>query len=106
MDLSHNIVFRILSGEDAGIYRVVLNEVQINKVAVVRLDPLEETRKAKGGRKRLEKTKKPRKKERPPMLGTILWMDRNDLYGLKEGEEINVIEVEQENYRKRPANPG
>lgn len=98
MDLSHNIAFRILSGEDAGIYRVVLNEVQINKVAVVRLDPLEETRKAKGGRKRLEKTKKPRKKERPPMLGTILWMDRNDLYGLKEGEEINVIEVEQENY--------
>lgn len=98
MDLSHNTAFRILSGEDAGIYRVVLDEIQINKVAVVRLDPPEETRKAKGGRKRLEKTKTPRKKKRPPMLGTILWMDRNDLCGLKEGEEINVIEIEQENY--------
>lgn len=98
MDLSHNTAFRILSGADAGIYRVVLDEIQINKVAVVRLDPPEETRKAKGGRRRLEKTKTPRKKERPPMLGTILWKDRNDLLSLKEGEEINVIEVEQENY--------
>lgn len=98
MDLSHNTAFRILNGADAGIYRVVLNEIQINKVAVVRLDPPDEVRKAKGGRKRLEKTKKPRKKDRPPMLGTVLWMDRNDLCGLKEGEETNVIEIEQENY--------
>lgn len=98
MDLSHNTAFRILEGADAGIYRVVLDEIQIKKVAVVRLDPPEEARKSKGGRKRLEKTKKPRKKAPPPMLGTILWMDRNELHSLKEGEEITAIEIERENY--------
>lgn len=99
MDLSHNSTFRILAGPDSGIYRVILDEIQINKVAVVRLDPPEELRKEKGGRKRLDKTKKPRKKERPPMLGAILWMDRGDLHARKEGEEINLIEIEQKNYQ-------
>lgn len=99
MDLSHNSTFRILAGPDSGIYRVILDEIQINKIAVVRLDPPEELRKEKGGRKRLDKTKKPRKKERPPMLGAILWMDRSDLHARKEGEEINLIEIEQKNYQ-------
>jgi hypothetical protein len=98
MDLSHNIAFRILDGQDAGIYRVVLEEVQIGKIAVVRLDPPAETRKSKGGRKRLEKTKRPRKKAAPPMLGEILWMDRSDLVSLKDDVEITAIEIEQDNY--------
>lgn len=98
MDLSHNTAFRILDGADAGVYRVVLDEVQIGKIAVVRLDPPAETRKSKGGRKRLEKTKRPRKKAPPPMLGEILWMDRNDLVSLKDDVEITAIEIEQDNY--------
>lgn len=98
MDLNHNKTFRILSGEDAGIYRVVLVEAQINKIAIVRLDPPEKAGKQKVGRKRLEQTRKPRKKAPPPMLGTILWMDRNDLLSLKEGDDITAIEIEQENY--------
>jgi DNA-binding phage protein len=98
MDLIHNTVFRILDGQDAGIYRVILDEIQIGKTAVVRLDPPEASRPAKGGRKRLMQTKSPRKKPPPPMLGEILWMDRNELHGLKEGEDITAIEIEPDNY--------
>lgn len=99
MDLIHNTAFRILGGQDAGIYRVVLDEIQIGKTAVVRLDPPEELRKAKGGRKQLAQTKNKRKKAPPPMLGETLWLDRNELNALKEGEEITAIVIEQDNYK-------
>lgn len=98
MDLSHNTTFHILDGSDAGIYRVVLEEIQINQVAIVRLDPAEDATKARGGRKPLEDPTTPRKKARPPMLGTVIWKNRDELLNLKEGEEINPIELEQENY--------
>ena len=103
MDLIHNTSFRILFGQDAGIYRVVVDEAQIDKTAVVRLDPPEESRKAKGGRKRLAQTRNKRRKAPPPMLGETLWLDRNELQTLKEGEEITLIDIEQENYELSPA---
>lgn len=103
MDLIHNASFRILDGKDAGIYRVVLDEIQIGKTAVVRLDPPEESRKAKGGRKKLAQTKNKRKKAPPLMLGETLWLDRNELQALKEGVEITLIDIEQENYALSPA---
>lgn len=103
MELIHNATFRILDGPEAGMYRVILDEIQIGKTAVVRLDPDESATQSKGGRKRLEVTRRPRKKARPPMLGEILWMDRCELHRLKEGEDIVVIEVETENYRLSPA---
>lgn len=99
MDLIHNTAFRILVGQDNGIYRVVLDEIQIGKTAVVRLDPPEESRKAKGGRKQLAQTKNKRKKAPPPMLGETIWMDRNQLHSLREGEEITAIDIEQDNYK-------
>ncbi|UCV22566.1 hypothetical protein [Ferribacterium limneticum] len=103
MDLIHNASFRILDGKDTGIYRVVLDEIQIGKTAVVRLDPPEESRKAKGGRKKLAQTKNKRKKAPPLMLGETLWLDRNELQALKEGVEITLIDIEQENYALSPA---
>ncbi|MER2512871.1 MAG: transposase, partial [Nitrosomonas ureae] len=90
MDLIHNSSFRILDGKDTGIYRVVLDEIQIGKTAVVRLDPPEESRKAKGGRKKLAQTKNKRKKAPPLMLGETLWLDRNELQALKEGVDITL----------------
>lgn len=103
MDLIHNASFRILDGKDTGIYRVVLDEIQIGKTAVVRLDPPEESRKAKGGRKKLAQTKNKRKKAPPLMLGETLWLDRNELQALKEGVEITLIDIKQENYALSPA---
>ncbi|MFZ2852607.1 MAG: hypothetical protein WAZ34_00675 [Rhodocyclaceae bacterium] len=98
MDLIHNTAFRILAGPDAGIYRVVLDEIQIGKTAVVRLDPDAKPEKSKGGRKHLEATRLPRKKSRPPLVGEIIWMERTELHALKDGEEIIPIELVQDNH--------
>lgn len=97
MELIHNVAFRVLTGSDAGTYRVVLDEITIGKTAVVRLDPPIEPNVSKGGRKRLESFKLKRKKSKPPLIGKILWMDRAELQSLKEGEEILPIEIEQQN---------
>lgn len=98
MDLIHNTAFRILAGPHAGTYRVVLDEIQIEKTVVVRLDQPSDEGKPRGGRKRLENPQKPRKKPRPPLVGAMIWMDRAELQTLKDGEEVIVVEIEQENF--------
>lgn len=98
MELSHNNTFQILGGPDAGLYRVVLDEILMGKMAIVRLDPPGNERGSKGGRKRLATTRSPRKKPPPPLLGEILWRDRDELLSLKVGEEINLVEIEPRNY--------
>lgn len=98
MDLMHNTAFRILVGPHTGTYRVILDEIQIGKTAVVRLDPPSDEDKPRGGRKRLENPKKPRKKPRPPLIGALIWMDSAELHGLKDGEEIITVEIEPENF--------
>lgn len=99
MELSHNSAFHVMEGSYAGIYRVVLEEIQLGKILSVRLDSEDEaTRKAKGGRKRLLQTKRPRKKPRAPMCGTIIWLDRDELLALEKNGVIANITIEQENY--------
>lgn len=103
MELMHNVAFSILEGPDAGTYRIVLDEIQIGKTVVVRLDPSPEAQKGKGGRKRLEQTKRPRKKPKPPLLGELRWLDRADLLRMPENEQINEITIDIENHPLSPA---
>ena len=98
MDLIHNTAFRILTGPHMGTYRVVLEEIQLGKTAVVRLDPPSGEDTPRGGRKCLENPKKPRKKSRLPLVGALIWLDRAELQALKEGEEIIVVEIVPENF--------
>jgi hypothetical protein len=98
MELMHNVAFSVLEGPDAGIYRVVLDEIQIGKTAVVRLDPTAAEQKRKGGRRRLEQTKRPRKLPKPPLLGELRWFDRADLLRMIKDEQINEIVIEVENH--------
>ena len=98
MDLGHNSTFKILSGPHAGLYRVVLDEIQIGKTVVVRLDPSPDEIKPKAGRKSLQTTKKPRKKQPPPLLGNLIWMDREELQRLESENELILVGVERENF--------
>ena len=98
MELIHNQAFRIITGDDAGIYRIIIDEIQIGKTAIVRLDPPEEDKKCKGGRKLLKQTKRPRKKPRPPLLGKLLWFDRTDLLHLIDRNELIAIDITIENH--------
>lgn len=104
MDLTHNVALRICEGPWEGIYRVILDEIAINRTALVRLDPpsTEGGTKSRGGRKRLPLPKRPRKKTRPPTLGAVVWLDREDLLeNARLGTAFNV-ELEIPNLPVRP----
>lgn len=98
MDLSHNTTFKILFGPYAGLYRVILDEIQIGKTVVVRLDPSSDENKSRAGRKRSQTTKKPRKKPSPPLIGKLIWMDRAELQRLENEKELIIIEIDKENF--------
>jgi hypothetical protein len=96
MDLIHNTMFQILFGSDAGLYRVVLDEVQIGRSVVVRLDQPVISEQSRRGRKKLNETKRPRKKAPAPLAGNLIWMDRNQLQLLDEEKYISIIQLETE----------
>lgn len=96
MELIHNMLFRILEEERAGLYRVVLNEIQIGKLAAVRLDPPIDKGERRGGRKKLEKPKQPRKKSRAPLVGKLSWFEQSELKALVDKDLLVVIEEEPE----------
>lgn len=79
MELMHNEVVHITSGDLEGVYRIVLDEPQMGVVAVVRLDPDKDATPSKGGRKRLLSTKRPRKKAPPALVGNLVWLDRQQV---------------------------
>ena len=99
MDLIHNSVFRILFGPETGLYRVVLDEIQIGMSLVVRLDPLVAPDQSRRGRKKLNKTKRPRKKAPPPLVGKLIWMERSELQKLNDENHVLNIDVETESFK-------
>lgn len=95
MDLIHNSVFKILAGEHAGLYRVVLDEIQRGETIIVRLDPPPSTEnQSHRGRKKLETTKNKRKKASAPLIGSLIFMDRTELLALDEKKQIVHIKIE------------
>jgi hypothetical protein len=120
---AHNEVFRIAEGDLKGTYRVVLNELAINTVIAVRLDPDPAQAAKKGGRKKrtdVEKAnpvrassgsaqipggddeepgaesgeKKHAKKPPLPLLGELLWLDRGKLLQLKNDGHLFSVAIE------------
>ena len=98
MELMHNVAFSILEGPDAGIYRVILDEIQLGMTAAVRLDPPADGQKHKGGRPRLAQTKRPRPRLRAPLLGEVRWFDRDDLQRMAENDQLHEITINVENH--------
>jgi putative transposase len=92
MELMHNEVIRIAAGELKGIYRVVLDEPTIESVVVVRLDADAQVERRTVGRKKNEKTKRPRKKAPAPLVGELLWLSRRELEALNR--EHNLLRAE------------
>ncbi len=103
MDLSHNSVFKILEGEDSGMYRVVLNEARAGFYVLVRLDKAVPPNQTRRGRKKLERTKQKRKKAPPPLVGELIWKESAELEKLDDAKHIMKIEVETENFKKSHA---
>lgn len=96
MELMHNQVIRLAGGEDAGTYRVILDEIQIGKTCVVRLDALEQRPPNRQGRPKAKTTRKPRKKAQPPLINELRWLDRESLKQQEHAKALDVLEIEQE----------
>jgi hypothetical protein len=104
MDLIHNSVFKIIGGEEDRIYRVVLNEIRIKKVAIVGLDQPSEYAPHKGGRKKFNETKKPRKKPPMPFIGQLIWKSHSELQRLYDQSELIVLDsIEADSVPLSPA---
>ncbi len=94
MELMHNQVIRIAAGDLMGLYRVVLDEPSIERVIAVRLDAAAETVPPKGGRKKTENTKRPRKKPPLPLVGELLWLSRRELESLDREHHLLRVEID------------
>ncbi|MDD5177532.1 MAG: transposase [Sterolibacterium sp.] len=103
MDLIPNGTFRILKELKPsteylpGIYRVILDEPLIAKTVAVLIEPEDGPKRGRGGRrKKLDKDlKRKRKKPPQPLVGDLLWMDRDELQRLSDNSLLKAIKVER-----------
>ncbi len=102
MDLIPLSAFRILkelnpsSSYLAGIYRVILDEPTIGKTVAVLISPEDPVR-GKGGRKKKndDELKRKRKKPAEPLVGNLIWMDRDELTRLHEKKLLKPHLIER-----------
>lgn len=98
MDLIHNAVIQIIEPPLEGIYRVILDEPSIDRTAVVRLDPPNDSKvPTRGGRRRIAAPKTPRKKPPAPLSTNILWFNRLELIEMGTNGLARHVEVEMPN---------
>jgi putative transposase len=102
MDLIHNSTFRLLrelepsTAYDAGIYRVIVDEPHLGKTITALIQPEVVGRRGTGGRPPVPNPKSKRKKPASPLVGQLIWMERDELLRL-HGERLLVpIQVERE----------
>jgi hypothetical protein len=102
MDLIPLSAFRILKELEpsspymAGIYRVILDEPIIGKTVAVLISP-EDPIRGKGGRKKKndDELKRKRKKPSEPLVGNLIWMNRDELTVLHEKKLLKPHIIER-----------
>jgi putative transposase len=101
MDLISNQTFRLMhdgsvGAYPSGIYRVIFDEPISGKTVCVCIERLESTKPLRGGRKKIAETKSTRRKCPPPLIGVLIWMERDELKRLQEGQFLITVEIERE----------
>lgn len=101
MDLIHNQTFRLLQDSTegaypAGIYRVIFDEPKIQKTPCVRIEQSDSVKPKRGGRRKIQQTKSARRKAPSPLIGELIWMEREDLKRLFDAKLLIVIKIERE----------
>lgn len=106
MELKHNQVVRIDGSEPGylpqGTYRVVTNDLRQPQLVVARIDqsPIEAS--VRGGRRKLQRTKRPRRKPPAPLVGCLIWVDRCDLEELERCHLLRRVTVDREAVYRQP----
>lgn len=109
MDLMHNKAFRLITEIKkqhyaAGIYRVICCEPPQNLVVACFISEAPEeqtiknpssTSKRKLGRPRKAVTRRPRKKQRPALVGTLVWMRLDVLQRSAKKRQLIGVEIER-----------
>lgn len=98
MDLIHNSVFQVCSGELAGIYRVVFDYPEQKKTVAMRIDDLRspltsDSDAASPGPRHCRANSKKGRKTAKPLVGAPLWLDRNELIELAASNELRPTEI-------------
>lgn len=113
MDLAHNATFRILQELEPstdykpGLYRVILDEPIKGKTVSVLLQeereekatgskPEEDPPRRKGGRRKLKHSAHHRKKPPQPLVGELIWMEKDELLRLQKFNLLKPIEIQRE----------
>ena len=104
LDLIHNACFqcdaRSADTLEPGVYRVILDEPQLQKIIVVRIAPEKERPSKTVDANAAETTpakKKTNRKPPPPLVGNLIWADRDALIDLRDRELLTAVEIEGEN---------
>lgn len=99
MELIHNAVFQIHSGDDSGLYRVILADGHEGRMLVARLDPSVEQSESRGGRKKKEETKTPRKKAKAPLVKLKWTWSAAELLKMKSEGQLSILNIEPGNFQ-------
>jgi hypothetical protein len=108
MELMSNQVFRLLRDNavgayPAGIYRVIFDEVIIEKTVCVCIQMTDKKITIqRTGRPKKSSTKKAFKKPPAVLIGNLLWMDRDYLEMLESKKHLILVEVEREGIYHEP----
>lgn len=103
MELAHNMLLSIVGGAvlGSGTYRVLVDAPSVNKIVVVRLTSASSVGSGRGGRKKSIVPKRPRKKGPPPLVGELMWVDRQDLRQL-DPSHIREVHLEPDSIHLSP----
>lgn len=98
ISFAHDATFKIIASDfyDAGIYRILLDMMDENKVAVIRIDA--KTQHSPGGRK--PKLRKGKKKKKPPLplLTRLEFFNRDHLIELEKNHFLIYVDMEYNVY--------
>lgn len=102
MDLVPNSTFRLLAQprpttpHAPGIYRVIFGDPVSGEIIAVLIQSEEPAKKGQGGRPQQEFVRRPRKTPRPPLVGKLVWMIREDLQELEGEKALVPIQIERQ----------
>jgi putative transposase len=96
LGLAHNQVIRIASDLRDGLYRVIFDAPIDRKVVLARISESDRPACERKGRNKLAHTKSPRKKAPLPLVGSLIWLDRDEIVQLDRAGQITTVEIERE----------
>ena len=97
MHLMHNQLYRLTMdtyGLSAGIYRVVIDDSIADAVYCVLISPATPPTKIRGGRPKIETLKRQKRFPKPPLVGTLHQVGRQDFLDLIESHELIALTLD------------